>query len=79
MSDSDDDVKIFCKKPTAAELDDDDLSILTGKPSPLAKNINVPAQIESIRQGAFKVRLIRPISQANLATDVEMLASISKQ
>jgi hypothetical protein len=81
MSDSDDDVKIFCKKPTAVELDDDDLSILTGKPPPLAENINVRAQIESIRQGAFKVRLIRPLPQADLAADVEMLVRecINKQ
>ncbi len=81
MSDSDDDVKIVCKKPTAVELDDDDLSILTGKPPPLAENINVRAQIESIRQGAFKVRLIRPLPQADLAADVEMLVRecINKQ
>ena len=36
-------------------------------------SINVQAQIERIRQGASKVLLLRPLPEANLATDVEML------
>ena len=74
MSDSDDDVPIFPKKPTAEGSDDDDVPIFDFRDPPaLAVNINVRAQIERIRQGASKVRLLRPLPEANLATDVEML------
>jgi len=74
MSDSDDDVPIFPKKPTAEGSDDDDVPIFDFRDPPaVAVNINVRAQIERIRQGASKVRLLRPLPEANLATDVEML------
>jgi hypothetical protein len=81
MSDSDDDVPIFGKKPTMSDSDDDvpifgkkpTMSDSAGVPPALAVNINVRAQIERIRQGASKVRLLRPLPEANLATDVEML------
>ena len=80
MSDSDDDVPIFGKKPSALDSDDEpifSLADFTGGPvQPAlvqAVNINVQAQIERIRQGASKVRLIEPLLHANLAADVVML------
>ena len=74
MSDSDDDVPIFPKKPTAEGSDDDDVPIFDFRDPPaLAVNINFRAQIERIRQGASKVRLLRSLPEANLATDIEML------
>ena len=83
MSDSDDDVPIFVKKPSALDPDDDapifslaDFTRAGGPVQPAlaqAVNINVQAQIERIRQGASKVRLIEPLLHANLAADVVML------
>ena len=87
MSDSDDDVPIFVKKPSALDLDDDEpifspadftalalAQAVNIKPAlAQAVNINVQAQIERIRQGARKVRLIEPLLHANLAADVVML------
>ena len=80
MSDSDDDVPIFGKKPSALDSDDEpifSLADFTGGPvQPAlvqAVNINVQAKIERIRQGASKVRLIEPLLHANLAADVVML------
>jgi hypothetical protein len=68
MSDPDDNEPIFRrdKRP-------DDLSNSIVEPTPLAVNIHVRAQIQRIRQGATNVVLIRPLADANLATDVEML------
>jgi hypothetical protein len=68
MSDPDDNEPIFRrdKKPG-------DLSNSIVEPTPLAVNIHVRAQIQRIRQGATNVVLIRPLADANLATDVEML------
>ena len=79
MSDSDDDVPIFVKKPSALDPDDDapifslaDFTRAGGPVQPAlaqAVNINVQAQIERIRQGAWKVRLIEPLLHANLAAE----------
>ena len=77
MSDSDDNVSIFGKKSSALDSDDEPIFDFTGAPVPPASaqavNINVQAQIERIRQGASKVRLIEPLLHANLAADVVML------
>jgi len=87
MSDSDDDVPIFVKKPSALDPDDDEpifspadftalalAQAVNIKPAlAQAVNINVQAQIERIRHGARKVRLIEPLLKTNLATDVVML------
>jgi len=77
MSDSDDNVSIFGKKSSALDSDDEPIFDFTGAPVPPASaqavNINVQAQIERIRQGVSKVRLIYPLPHANLAADVVKL------
>jgi hypothetical protein len=76
MSDSDDNVSIFGKKPSAQAWDSDDEPIFdfTEKVEALRPvNINVRAQVDRIHHGESKVQLIRPLPEANLAADVEML------
>ena len=68
MSDPDDNEPIFRRDKKPGDLTN---SIV--EPTPLAVNIHVRAQIQRIRQGATNVVLIRPLADANLATDVEML------
>ena len=77
ISDSDDNVPIVGKKPAAEGSDDDNMHLFDSAcvPPALVVNINVRVQIERIRQGADKarVKLIDPLPDANLATDVVTL------
>ena len=74
MSDSDDNVSIFGKKTSAWDSEDEPIFDFTERLKALRPvNINVRAQVELIHHGESKVQLIRPLPEANLATDVEML------
>ena len=64
-------MSIFGKKPSAWDSDDEPIFDLTEIKALQPVNINVRAQVE--HAGASKVQLIRPLPEANLAADVEML------